>query len=164
MRGYYAIGIWHPKTETNVGTMWRSAFSFGAAFVFTVGRRYREQSSDTCSTPKQVPLFHYRDVDDLLEHLPKGCPLVAIECGAALAAAGLPNKARTLDRFTHPERACYLLGAEDHGLPAGTLKRAHHVVEIPFGSRCLNVASAGTIVCYDRVQKEAARMRLVEGV
>ena len=37
---YFEIGIFHTKTEQNVGTLWRSAFQLGAAGVFTIGKRY----------------------------------------------------------------------------------------------------------------------------
>lgn len=39
--------MFHAKKEVNLGTLMRSAFNFGAAYVFTVGRRYSEQASDT---------------------------------------------------------------------------------------------------------------------
>ena len=46
-RRYHAIGIVGAKNEQNVGTLWRSAFQLGAAFIFTVGTRYRSQTTDT---------------------------------------------------------------------------------------------------------------------
>lgn len=30
-RGYFEIGVYHPKTPMNVGTLWRSAYQLGAA-------------------------------------------------------------------------------------------------------------------------------------
>ncbi len=60
--------------------------------------------------------------------------------------------AKPLPDFHHPERCIYLLGAEDNGLSAEALRRCHHVVQIP-SQRCLNVASAGSIVLYDRIAK-----------
>jgi tRNA(Leu) C34 or U34 (ribose-2'-O)-methylase TrmL len=44
---YFEIGIYHPKTRNNVGTLWRSAYQLGASGLFTIGRRYERQSSDT---------------------------------------------------------------------------------------------------------------------
>lgn len=35
-RGYYGIGIYHPKTTENVGTLWRSAHNFGADFPTSI--------------------------------------------------------------------------------------------------------------------------------
>ena len=60
-----------------------------------------------------------------------------------------------LSVFAHPERALYLLGAEDHGLSETTVGRCHAsggLVTIP-SSLCLNVATAGSILIYDRITK-----------
>lgn len=42
----FGIGVYHPKHEINIGTLIRSAYIFGANYVFTVGRRYKRQSSE----------------------------------------------------------------------------------------------------------------------
>ncbi len=36
---YFEIGIFHPKTKENIGTLWRSAYQLGAAGIFTIGKR-----------------------------------------------------------------------------------------------------------------------------
>ncbi len=143
-RGYFGIGVYHPKHEVNVGTLMRSAFCFGAAFVFTVGRRYDRQASDTPNASVSIPLYHYLTLDDMVGHLPHSCPLVGVE----LAEASVP-----LNRFEHPARACYLLGAEDHGLPPAVARRCHKLVVVPGASHCLNVSVAGSITMYDRCVK-----------
>lgn len=141
-RGYFGIGIYHPKHEVNVGGLWRSATLFGAAFVFTIGERYRRQASDTPATPHHTPLFHFESVEDLLLHEPWSAPLVGVE---------LDDRAEALPNFWHPERAVYLLGAEDHGLPPHVLDRCHKVVQIPSPLPwSMNVASAGSVLLYDR--------------
>lgn len=145
MRGFFGIGIWHPKTSVNVGTLWRSAHNFGAAFLYTVGHRYDGQPSDTTKASRHVPLLAFSTIDDLVAHLPHGCPLVGVELDA---------RAWPLPRVVHPERACYLLGAEDHGLPDAVRTRCHLLVQVPGASRCLNVATAGSIVLYDRIMKD----------
>lgn len=120
-RGYFGVGVYHPKREVNVGTLWRTAHVMGAAFVFTVGRRYKHrQAGDTTKADLSIPLHHYDGLDDLLAHLPNGAPLVGVE---------LDPRAVPLSRFTHPERAVYLLGAEDHGLPVDVLDACHHIVQ-----------------------------------
>lgn len=141
-RGFFGIVVYHPKHETNIGTLWRSAWLYEAAFVGTIGRRYQKQATDTPGTANHVPLVHYRDLDDLIEHLPFSCPLVGVEL--AEGAASLPN-------FLHPLRAVYLLGAEDHGLPSRVIERCHRLVQIPSSRECsMNVSAAGSIVMYDR--------------
>jgi len=57
-----------------------------------------------------------------------------------------------LHTFVHPEQAVYLLGAEDDGLPESVL-RDIPVLEAP-SEWCLNVATAGSLVLYDRLVKE----------
>lgn len=143
MRGYFGIGIYHGKHEVNFGTLWRSAFLYEAAFIFTVGQRYkRKQASDTPNTRRHVPLFEFATIDDLHAHLPFGCPLVAVE---------LDPRSIPLDHFHHPERAAYILGAEDHGLPLSVLDRAHHIVQIPTPRpESHNVAVAGSLLLHDR--------------
>ncbi len=142
---YFAIGIWHPKTEENVGTLWRSAHAMGAAFTFTVGRRFREQATDTTKAWRTLPMFNFKTLDDLREHLPHSCALVGVE---------LDEKATRLEAFSHPPRAVYLLGAEDHGLSDEVRHQCHRIVQLP-GRECLNVAVAGSIVMYDRTLKSA---------
>lgn len=144
MRGFFGIGVVNGKSPQNIGTLWRSAFCFGAAFVFTIGKRYERQSADTMQTPRHVPLLHYATVADLIEHLPYSCELVGIE---------IHERAKPLSEAFHPERACYLLGAEDNGLSPDVVARCHRLVKIEGASRCLNVAVAGSIVLHDRVRK-----------
>lgn len=146
IRGYFAVGIYHPKHEQNIGTLWRTASSLGAAFVFTVGRRYQKQASDTTKAWRHVPLFHFDDVDSLVHHLPYSCPLVGVE---------LQPDAVPIERYGHLERACYMLGAEDHGIPADVSRRCHETVVLP-GLYCHNVAVAGALVMYDRISKGIA--------
>lgn len=148
MRGYFAIGIDHGKTAANQGSLWRSAANFGAAFVFTLGQRFTDMPSDTTKTFRRCPMFTFASIDDLVEHLPFSCPLIAIEGAPVTPTDFLPT-------FEHPERAVYLLGSEDGGLPQKTLARCHRVVALPGG--CLNVAVAGGIVMYDRTQKHLIR-------
>lgn len=149
-RGYFGIVMYQPKHETNVGTLWRSAFLQGAAFIGTVGgARYQRQASDTPGTPNHVPLIHYTDFDDLIEHVPHGCPVIGVE---------LDDRAKSLAEFSHPPRAIYLLGAEDRGIPLPVLDRCHYVVQIPtVRDWSMNVAVAGSIVMYDRIAKAAVR-------
>lgn len=149
-RGFFEIGVWHPKTEVNVGTLWRSAWQMGAAGIFTVGQRYRSQASDTAKAWRHLPLRTYQDVDALWDALPHDAPVVALEMG------GTP-----LRRFAHPERAIYLLGAEDHGLPRSVIDRCHrHISVEAVRWPSFNVAVAGSIVMWDRVRKSERALAL----
>jgi rRNA methylases len=141
-RGYFAIGIFNPKKSVNVGTLWRTANILGAAYIFTIGARYSKQCSDTMKTHRHIPLVYYDDFEDCYRHLPYDAQLVAVE---------LTEEARDLYSFTHPERAVYLLGAEDHGLPQDIVERCHHVIKLR-GEFSLNVSVAGSICLYHRVE------------
>jgi len=142
MMGFCAIGIVHTKTPTNLGTLLRSAHAFGAGLVFTVGKRYERQASDTTNATLHVPTIHCATIHDLVEHLPFGCKLVGVE---------ITQGATDLRMFKHPERACYLLGAEDRGLSREEMAVCHEILAIRGASACLNVSVAGSIVLYDRV-------------
>lgn len=145
-RGYFGIAVEHGKTVANLGTLWRSADLFGAAFIATIGARYRKQASDTLKTWRHTPLWSFDGFDQLRETAPLECLIVGVE---------LTDDARPLAEFKHPERCVYVLGAEDHGLTKATLMRCHHVVKLP-GRFSMNVAVAGSIVLYDRVTRLAS--------
>lgn len=150
-RGYFGVAVYRPKTSANVGSLWRSAALFGAAFMGTVGFRYQRQPSDTEKAAHHTPLVHYRDLDDLIEHLPDSCPVVGVE---------LDLRAVELQNFTHPDRALYLLGAEDDGLPPRVLDRCHHLVQIPTAMpRSMNVACAGSVVMSHRYMAAVSSRR-----
>jgi len=143
MRGYYGIGIENGKCEQNIGTLWRSAKLLGADFIFTIGERYKHQITDTCKTPKSIPMFHYDDFEDFHKHMPNNCELVGIE---------LDSRSVQLKEFRHPEQCIYLLGAEDVGLSKEALNKCTHVIQLT-GDFSMNVSVAGSIVIHDRVMK-----------
>ncbi len=140
MRGYFGIGIENSKREVNVGTLWRSAQCFGAAFIFTIGRRFEHQPSDTTRAERHIPIFEYRDSTEFFQNTPLGARLVGIEIGL---------KTVPLPAFIHPEQAIYILGPEDGSLSKEIQDRCNFIVSID-SKYCLNVATAGSIVMYDR--------------
>ena len=142
-RGYFGIGIYNGKTTSNIGTLWRSANILGDDFIFTIGKRYQKQCSDTMKTPRHIPLFQFNDWADFFQHIPYGCPVVGVE---------LDERAEPLETYQHRERCIYLLGAEDHGIPPEILHRCVDVVQL-MGDYCMNVSVAGSIVMYDRAAK-----------
>jgi tRNA G18 (ribose-2'-O)-methylase SpoU len=140
MRGYFAIGVERLSKPVNAGNLFRSAHAFGASFVFTVAGAYDERaSSDTSRMARHLPLFSYPSVAEMA--LPPDCTLVGIE---------LLDDAEELPSFRHPRRAAYVLGPERGTLSPEMLLRCERVVKIP-SSFCVNVATAGAIVMYDRL-------------
>ena len=142
-RGYFGIGIYNPKTIENVGTLWRAAFSFGASFIFTIGKRYKNQSSDTSKTYRHIPFIEYPTYEYFKSLKPKNSLLVAIEN----SEGAIP-----IQRFYHPERAIYILGSEDKGLPNEIISECDQVIILP-GKICHNVAVSGAMVMFDRLNK-----------
>lgn len=136
-RGYFAIGITGAKSPENVGTLMRTASNFGAAFTFTVGRRYSDRAANTVKSWRHLPHFDWDFV-----RVPRDALVVAIE---------IQEGAKPLSDFTHPERALYMLGAEDTGVPEEMPR--DYTVYVPT-RECMNVAVTGGIVMYDRQTKE----------
>jgi len=143
--GYFGIGAINMKTSDNYGTLFRSAQILGADFVFLIGCRFKRQASDTMRSWRHVPTFVYKDFQDFNDHRPYDCPLVSVEI---LDSGSTPIKG-----FVHPKKAIYLLGAEDTGIPAEALAHSQHFVQLP-GERSMNVAVAGSIVMFDRINKQ----------
>jgi tRNA G18 (ribose-2'-O)-methylase SpoU len=143
---HFGIGIYQVKTGPNVGVLWRGAYQLGAAYVFTIGPRYKPESSDVFATWQQIPLFRYATFDEMFAAMAYGTRLIGVEL------SGKP-----LSEFEHPARAVYLLGAEDSGLPDTVLDRCYDVVSIPAVRKAsYNVAQAGTLVMYDRFLKRSS--------
>lgn len=140
-RGYFEIGIYHTKTEMNVGTLLRSAHQLGAAGIFTIGRRYKQMASDTTHAARHIPVRHYETFDEFKVNRPVGATLIGVEMG------GIP-----LSSFAHPESCVYLLGAEDHGLPPEVVAYCNRIVSLEsVGPLSYNVAVAGSIVMCHRM-------------
>lgn len=148
--GFCGIGIERSKTPINVGTLWRSAAILGADFIFTVGKRYPQQASDTIKAWRHIPYWEFDDLDDL--RTPYDAPLIGVE---------MEDRAHMLADFKHPQRAVYLLGAEDHGLSKRALEKCHQLIRLP-GAYSLNVAVAGSLVLHDRAVKLGYREAVVE--
>lgn len=146
-RGFFGIGIQHTKTEQNIGTLWRSASIMGASFIFTIGKRYKKQASDTMQSWRHIPLYNYETFEEFYKAMPYDCQLIGIE---------LDDKSEPIETFKHPERCIYLLGAEDNGLTKEAIDKCHKIVQLP-GDYCMNVSVAGSIMMYDKLQKSVGK-------
>jgi len=126
----------------NLGNLMRSAHAFGASYVFTIGAHYRlrEAKSDTSKFTSHVPLYHWESAEEMA--LPIGCRLVGVE---------LLDEAIELPSFRHPLQAAYVLGPERGSLSESLVSRCDHVIKIPT-TFCINVATAGAIIMYDRLR------------
>ncbi len=140
MRGFFAIGVERISKPMNVGALMRTAHAFGASFFFTIDAHHtiKGAKSDTSKAAGHLPYYPWRGVEDI--DLPTGCTLIGVE---------LLDQAAELPSFRHPLRAAYVFGPERGSLSKPLLKLCDHVVKIPT-SFCINVATAGAIVMYDR--------------
>lgn len=143
-KGYFGIGIMNPKTEMNVGSLWRSSNILGASFIFTIGKRIPKQASDTMRTCNSIPFYYYETFEDFYKALPYDCRLVGIE---------LDKRSVKVENYKHVDRCVYLLGAEDSGITTEARNKCHQLVQLPIGN--YNVANAGSIIMYDRYLKSA---------
>ncbi len=144
-RGYFGIGIYNWKKDVNIGTLWRSAFMFDASFIFTIGREYKYQHSDTVKSYKHIPLFNYPDFNEFKKNIPFFAKIIGIE---------MTDNSRLLTKYIHPDRAIYILGAEDSGLSESIMVQCQDIIQIPTKQKySLNVSTAGAIIMYDRFMK-----------
>jgi len=147
-RGFFGIGAEGISKPMNFGNLARTAHGFGASFVFTVshGRKFPDPlmedgpPSDTTRSQDHMPWYSFDGVDAML--LPDGCRLVGVE---------LTDDAIELPSFRHPTKAAYVLGPENGSLSPEMMAQCEFIVKIPT-LYCLNVATAGAIIMYDRAQ------------
>jgi tRNA G18 (ribose-2'-O)-methylase SpoU len=146
MRGYFGIGIDNASKKGNMGNLIRTAHAFGASFAFAVkpkvmahsGEMVTEDFTDTSKSSNNIPFFNYMTPAEV--EVPQGCKLIGVE---------ITDDAIDLPSFRHPLQAVYVLGGERSSLSAEMLARCDQVIKIPT-KFCLNVATAGAIVMYDR--------------
>jgi tRNA(Leu) C34 or U34 (ribose-2'-O)-methylase TrmL len=140
-RGYFAVGLDNPKTPENIAGVLRACGCYNAAMLAVSGTRYKKHGCDTMKQWRNMPLLH---VADLREVIPYDCVPVAVE---------LVPDAKSLVRFTHPERAYYIFGAEDNTLGERVLSWCPLRVMIPTRA-CMNLAACVNVVLYDRLAKQ----------
>ncbi|MBL4836304.1 MAG: RNA methyltransferase [Kordiimonadaceae bacterium] len=146
MRGYFGIGIDGASKSGNMGNLIRTAHAFGASFAFAVNPKVEVHSgefvtkpfTDTSKSHQQIPFYNYATAAEV--DVPQGCKLVGIE---------FTEEAIDLPSFKHPNQAVYVLGGERTSLSEEMQARCSQIIKIPT-KFCLNVATAGAIVMYDR--------------
>ena len=144
-RGFFEIGIMQGKNNDNLGTLWRSANIMGANGIFTIGARYpKKHRTDTMNTPKHIPLREYDDFETFMKAIPRDTEVIGVE---------LDDRAENITTFKHPQRAVYILGAEDTGIPEKYMNKCDRIIKIPFDKNSFNVAVSGSIILYDRILK-----------
>ena len=140
---YFGIGIYRPKTWENIGTLWRTAYIYKASFLFVIEAKYKKKPADVLKVWAKIPLFQYETTEAFLSCVPYSCKLVGVE---------LDRKAQPIKNYQHPNRAIYILGSEDNGLPKSVKECCHDLICLP-GEISLNVAVAGSIAIFDRINQ-----------
>lgn len=135
------MGLYHPKTPSNVGGVLRAAGCYDAALVVIEGQRYHKAPTDVHAFTRHRPLIQ---VDDLRAAIPHGCIPVAVD---------LVEGARPLHAYTHPESAFYIFGPEDSTLGKQVLSWCRDVIYVPT-DLCMNLAACVNVVLYDRRAKQ----------
>ena len=137
------IGLYNPKSPTNVGAVLRAAGCYDAAQVRYNGTRYSRAvkfQTDTQNSQERIQLV---EMEDLTANVADDVEIVCVEL--VVGATALPH-------FTHPENAIYVFGPEDGSLPQEMVDKAHHVVYVPTHG-CMNLAATVNVVLYDRLLK-----------
>lgn len=143
-----ALGLIRPKYAHNVGGIIRAASCFGAHRVYYTGDRIDADLEQLGRLPREERMKGYAEVkwgreERFFDRCPDLTP-VAVEV--------TPN-AESLFDFIHPERALYVFGPEDGGIPQVARQLCHRFVTIP-SVHCTNLAAAVYVILYDRAQKE----------
>lgn len=137
---YFEIGIYNHKFDENIGTLFRTAYQLGASGIFTIGRKYKKDASNTPRAERHIPLRHYENFELFKSSIPKECLLIGVEFG------GTP-----LGKFNHPKQCIYLLGNESAGIPSEIIMQCNGLIEIEsIRHPSYNVSLSGGLVMYSR--------------
>ncbi len=138
----FGIGLDRISKEINYGGVMRSAYNFGASFIFTVGRRYKRTKADTPDTGKWIPILHFNTWEEYWKHCTPWQHF-AIE---------IKNGSHDIRNFIHPKSAVYIFGPEDGSVCNAALNNCVRTLSIPT-NQCLNLSTCVGVVCYDRLSK-----------
>jgi tRNA(Leu) C34 or U34 (ribose-2'-O)-methylase TrmL len=148
-----------PKYAHNLGAVVRACAVFGARELRWTGDR---ATRDMDRLPREERLHDYRrKVDFAAVSQPlaeRPVDLWTRHGSITPVAVEVLDSAEPLTTFVHPQRAVYVFGPEDGGLPKGIRNACHRFVTIP-ADGCLNLSAAVNVVLYDRMTK-ALRIKL----
>lgn len=157
-----AVLLIDPKYPHNVGNIVRACAAWNAPQLRWTGRRVTDKIGQRL--PREERLAAYKE---RVTFQPLGIHLTGVPAGPD---PGRPidhyvrwgmtpvcverlDTAESLDQFVHPERAVYVFGPEDSGVPKGVRNACHSFVRIP-SEVTLNLAAAVNIVLWDRQFKQ----------
>lgn len=163
-----AVLLINPKNPVNVGGVIRACAQLGASQMRWTGARVLDPRNERPHAHRRLepgaPKDRFpreerlREYNDRVEWSHVGSHLEArpvdqfVRWGVTPVCIELVDGAEQLPDFEHPERAVYVFGPEDGGVPKGIRLACHRFVEIP-AQGCLNLAAAVNVVLYDRLAK-----------
>lgn len=136
----------NPKYSHNLAAAIRAASCFGISRLIWTGARVDPGPLDRL--PREERMKGYRDVswshhERPFDHFRSDMIPVCVE---------LLENSEPLTTFAHPDRALYIFGPEDGGVPQVYRRLCHRFVHIQ-AHHCLNLAAAINVVLHDRKAK-----------
>jgi tRNA(Leu) C34 or U34 (ribose-2'-O)-methylase TrmL len=147
-----SIGLYNPKSPSNVGSVLRAAGCYDVNQVFYSGKRFENAAkyqTDTKNIQSKTPL---RGVECLIGDLKNGIEWQEKATTPTIVCVELVEGATALPLYQHPTNAYYLFGPEDGSLPQGVIDQADAVVYVPTIG-CMNLAATVNVLLYDRLAK-----------
>lgn len=145
-RGFAVVALDNPKFPENIGAALRACGCYSVDMFILGGKRPNSSSklgrlkTDTQKAWRHIPCII---TDDLFDVMPYDCVPIAVD---------MVDGAVELPGYVHPERACYIFGAEDATLGKRVLDRCRDIVVVPTVF-CMNLAACVNVILYDRMAK-----------
>ena len=143
-----SIMLINPRYPHNVGGALRACGCWGFKQLWWTGDRVTLDYAKGERLPREERMKGYKHVQmyhegDAFKRIPRHVTPICVE----LLATSEP-----LETFEHPEDAVYIFGPEDGNVPIEVRRYCHRFIFIPTHF-CLNLASAVSVVLYDRFLK-----------
>ena len=146
------VGVGDPG---NAGTLLRSAEAAGAGAAFFCDGSV-DPYGPKCVRSSAGSVFRLA----VVREAPSDEAIEALQArGVTTVATVARGPAEAYDRVDLAGPVAVVLGSEAHGLPAGVAERVDIAVTIPMAGRTesLNVAMAGTILCFESLRQRRSR-------
>lgn len=144
-----SVILYNTKYAHNLGSVVRACSCFGGkAVIFTGNRIILENDKGKYRLPREERMKDYKDILIFNDEY----PLNRFSKDVTPVAVEVRDNSENLVNFVHPEKAVYVFGPEDGGVPQTFLRHCHRFVKIP-SRHCTNLAAAVYLVLYDRLSK-----------
>lgn len=133
------------RSDFNVGSIFRSAECLGAEKIELCGYTPLPQKTDM-GTKEMVP-HSSRSIDDAISE--------AKQLGYTIIGLETAPQSETLLNIQLPDKVCFVLGNERHGLLPETLKKCDQIAHIPLlgNKNSLNVGITASLALYEYLRR-----------